>query len=91
MVGDVVLKNKRVGTPLHGYSDTETVMLDLDHMTFNSVKYWAYRTMKWFHLEGFIILKSSLKSYHTVFNRKIDWKENVKIVSYVAINTNFTV
>lgn len=54
-----------------------------------SVKYWICRTMKWFRLGGFIILKSSSNSYHVVFNRKVDCKENVKIVSYVVINTNF--
>ena len=84
----VVGKNRRV-KPIHGCSDSETVMLDLDHMPLNSVKYWAYRTMKWFHLEGFIIFRSSPKSYHVVFNRKVDWKENMKIVSYVVINTSF--
>jgi hypothetical protein len=85
MVEYVVLKNKRVGKPLHGYSDTETVMLDLDHMTFNSVKYWAVKTMRWFKLEGFIILKSSKNCYHVVFNRKVSWTENMHIVAWVSL------
>jgi len=71
------------------FSDTETVMLDLDDMPFTSVKYWAYRILKWFHLEGFMVLKSSLNSYHVVFNRKVDWRENMKIVAYIVINTHF--
>ena len=34
---------------------------------------------------GFIILKSSLNHYHVVFNRKVSWTENMKIVAWVSL------
>jgi len=60
-------------------------MLDFDNTPFKWVRYWALRTMKWFKLEGFIILKSSENNYHVVFNRKVSWTENVKIMAWVSL------
>ena len=68
-----------------GFTDTETVMLDFDNSTFKTVRYWARRAMKWHRLEGFLILKSSENSYHIVFNRKVSWSENMKIVAWVSL------
>jgi len=68
-----------------GYTDTETVKLDFDNTPFEQVKYWARRTMEWFKLEGFIILKSSQDNYHVVFNRKVSWSENVKILAWISL------
>ena len=41
--------------------------------------------MHWFKLEGFIVLKSSERNYHVVFNRKVTWSENVRVVAWVAL------
>jgi hypothetical protein len=71
-----------------GFTDTETVMLDFDNTSFKDVKYWALRTMKWFNLEGFIILQSSENHYHVVFNREVSWSENMRIVAWVALLSN---
>ena len=71
-----------------GYTDEETVMLDFDNTTFKTVRYWAARAMKWFKLEGYIILKSSMNNYHVVFNRKVSWKENMHIVGWAALLSN---
>jgi hypothetical protein len=49
-----------------GYTDKSTVKLDFDDAYFKFVKYWALRTMKWFKLRGFIILRSSKNHYHVV-------------------------
>jgi len=68
-----------------GFTDTETVKLDFDNTPFKTVKYWALRTMKWFKLEGFIILKSSENNYHVVFNRPVSWSENMHIVAWVSL------
>ena len=68
-----------------GYSDTCTVKLDFDDTDFKTVKYWAYRTKNWFRLNGFIILKSSEKNYHVVFDRPVSWTENFRIMSWVSI------
>lgn len=71
-----------------GYTDTETVKLDFDKTPFKEVKYWALRTMKWFKLEGFIILKSSENNYHVVFNRPVTWTENMHIVAWVSLESH---
>ena len=71
-----------------GYTDHETVMLDLDDTTFKTVRYWARKAMKWFNLEGFLILKSSDGCYHVVFNRKVDWSRNMHVVAWVALRSH---
>jgi hypothetical protein len=71
--------------PLLGYTDTETVKLDFDDTPFKIVKYWALRIVKWFQLGGFVILKSSTNCYHVVFNRKVSWSENMKIVAWASL------
>lgn len=68
-----------------GYTDTETVMLDFDKTSFKDVRYWALRTMRWFKLEGFIILRSSENNYHVVFNHKVTWIENVRIMAWASL------
>jgi hypothetical protein len=78
--------NSNNGLPfILGITDMETVKLDFDKTSFKTVKYWAFRTMKWFKLKGFIILKSSKNSYHVVFDKKVSWKENVKIMAWVSL------
>jgi len=71
-----------------GYTDQETVMVDFDNTPLKTVKKWASRAMKWFKLEGYIILRSSLNNYHAIFNRRVSWKENMKIVGWVALLSN---
>jgi hypothetical protein len=73
--------------PILGYSDTSTVKLDFDDAEFKEVKYWALRTMKWFRLRGFIILKSSKSHYHVVFDRRVTWERNIHIVAWVALES----
>lgn len=71
-------------SPIFGVTETDTVMLDLDDVTFRTARYWARRAMNWFKLGGFLILKSSERCYHVVFNRMVDWTENMSIVAWVA-------
>ena len=68
-----------------GYTSDETVMLDLDKTKLKDVKYWARRAMRWHKLGGFLVMESSLNSYHVVFDRPVDWSENVRIVAWVAL------
>jgi len=81
-------KKSNQAKPILGYTDDEAVMLDFDDTTFKTVKYWANRTVKWFKLKGFIILKSSLKNYHVVFNRAVSWKRNIHIMNWVALESH---
>ena len=50
--------------------DKETVRLDFDSTTLGEVKLWAYRVCFWFRLQGFIILRSSMKEYVVKENAK---------------------
>jgi hypothetical protein len=68
-----------------GITDQETVKLDFDNTRFKTVKYWAMRTMKWFKLKGFIILKSSKNNYHVIFDKKVSWSKNTHIVAWVSL------
>jgi hypothetical protein len=70
-----------------GYTDTETVKLDLDNMSFQRVKYWALKTAKQFRLRGCIILKSSKNCHHVVFDKPVSWVKNVAIVAWVCLVT----
>jgi hypothetical protein len=70
-----------------GYSDDETVMLDFDDAELEQVQYWVMRAMKWFKLGGYLILESSPGHYHVVFNRRVDWAENMRIVAWVALHS----
>jgi hypothetical protein len=72
---------------LLGYTDKATVKLDFDDASFKEVKSWALRTMKWFRLRGFIILKSSKNHYHVLFDRSVTWKRNVHIVAWVSLES----
>lgn len=65
------LKEKLNPKCILGYTDTETVMLDFDKTSFKDVRYWAFKTMKWFKLEGFIVLRPSENTYHAVFVRSM--------------------
>jgi hypothetical protein len=73
--------------PNLGYTDTSTVKLDFDNVPFKTVKYWALRTMNWFKLRGFIILKSSKNHYHVVFDRPVTWKKNMHIVGWSCVES----
>jgi hypothetical protein len=68
-----------------GCTDTDTVKLDFDNTNIKDAKYWAFRTMKWFKLRGFIILRSSENCYHVVFDRRVSWRVNVKIMAWVSL------
>lgn len=81
------MNEKLKAKPLLGITDTETVMLDFDSTPFKKVKYWASRIMKYFSLEGFLVLKSSKNSYHIVFNRKVSWTENVRIMAWACLES----
>ena len=71
--------------PILGLTDFETVMLDFDDFSFKSVKDWALKADEWFELGGGIILKSSYKHYHVVFDRYVSREENLRVVAWVAI------
>lgn len=71
--------------PILGYTDCITVKLDLDDMPYSEVKEIALKTTYYCDMQGFLILKSSKKCYHVVFNRYVTWEENVSIMGWVTL------
>ena len=69
------------------FSDEETVMLDFDETPFKLVRYWARRVSRRFKLGGFIIAKSSENNYHIIFNKRVNWTENMSIVAWTALES----
>lgn len=61
----------------------DTIRVDFDNTILDEVKLWAYRALKWFKLEGFIILESSHKNYVVKEKRKIFFR--LRKASYLLI------
>jgi hypothetical protein len=57
-----------------GFMTDRGVILDLDNMTFKKAKWLAKTLLKRHKLEGFLLIKSSEKNYHVVFNKYLTWK-----------------
>jgi 3-deoxy-D-arabino-heptulosonate 7-phosphate (DAHP) synthase len=51
------------------FNTDRSIMLDLDNMTFRSALRTAETLLKQYRLEGFLLIRSSPKNYHVVFNR----------------------
>jgi len=62
-----------------------TVKIDFDETDFKSAKYWAELTLEKFTLGGYVMLKSSKKCRHAVFDRYVSWEENLSIIAWVAV------
>lgn len=71
--------------PIIGYTDPSIVMLDFDNMGLEEVRYWASRICKEHKLGGFLIIRSSKRNHHIVFNRAVSWDENVSIVASLCL------
>jgi len=57
-----------------GFMTDRGLIMDLDNMTYRKVR-WLARTLCREHkLEGYIIVRSSERSYHLIFNRFLTWK-----------------
>ncbi|MCW4020274.1 MAG: hypothetical protein NWF14_03475 [Candidatus Bathyarchaeota archaeon] len=69
--------------PVLGITDTETVKLNFDDTPLDVVKYWAFRTMNWFGLGGFVVFKSSEKCYPVEIDGKVVFKLSKK--SYFVV------
>lgn len=63
-----------------GFETDRGVILDLDNMTFKKAKWLAERLLKKYRLEGFLLVRSSEKSYHVIFNRYLRWKKITEIL-----------
>lgn len=66
--------------PTLGYTSVSTAMLDLDDCTFRTAFRWAEDLDRRFDLEGFMILQSSHRDYHVVFNRRLIWRDVLRVI-----------
>jgi hypothetical protein len=64
-----------------------TVQVDFDNVCLDDVKYWGKRACYWHKLNGFIILRSSNRHYHVVFDRTVAWATNVKVMCWIALES----
>ena len=71
--------------PILGITDRFTVKIDFDEIDFKTTKYWADLTLKKFKLGGYVMLKSSKKCYHVIFDSYVSWEENLSIIAWVSI------
>lgn len=62
------------------FNTNRGLMLDLDNMKFRKALWIAETLMKRYRLEGFLLIKSSNKNYHVVFNRYLSWRTITKIL-----------
>lgn len=56
------------------------VLLDLDNMTYRKAKWITETLLKKYRLEGFLLIRSSRRSYHAVFNRYLSWKKITEVL-----------
>jgi len=56
------------------------LILDLDNMKFSKASWIANNLLKKHKLEGYLLIRSSHKNYHVVFNRYLSWKSITKIL-----------
>lgn len=75
-----------------GFVSNKGIMLDLDDISFLGTKTLAEALTKRYKLEGYLIMKSSKKHYHVIFNRKnLSWKTTLKIIFSVNKALNWAI
>jgi len=68
-----------------GFCTGKGLMLDFDNMTYGKAKRLADALMKRYKLEGYLLIKSSDKNYHVVFNRYLTWKTILQVVFSLVV------
>jgi len=63
-----------------GFNTDRGLMLDLDNMKYKKAKWIAETLLKEHKLEGFLLIRSSKKNYHVVFNSYLSWRTITKIL-----------
>jgi len=63
-----------------GFNTDRGLLLDLDNMKYKKALRIAETLLKRHKLEGFLLIRSSYKNYHVVFNRYLSWKTITKIL-----------
>ena len=66
-----------------GFTTKKGLCLDLDYLSERKTKKLTETLYKKHKLEGYLIIKSSPKHYHVVFNRYLSWRKTLQILSTV--------
>jgi hypothetical protein len=63
-----------------GFMTDRGLILDLDNMKYRKALAITTDLCKKYRLEGFLLVMSSPKNYHVVFNRYLSWRKITKIL-----------
>jgi len=63
-----------------GFHTDRGVVLDLDNMKYRKALKITEDLCKSYRLQGYLLIRSSPKSYHVVFNRYLSWRKITKIL-----------
>jgi len=63
-----------------GFNTDRGVVLDLDNMKYRKALRITEDLCRSYRLQGYLLVRSSPKSYHAVFNRYISWRKITKIL-----------
>ena len=66
-----------------GFTTKKGLCLDLDNLPKRKVRQLTETLLKKHKLEGYLIIKSSQKNYHVVFNKYLSWRKTLQILSTV--------
>lgn len=66
--------------PSIGFTTEKGLCLDLDNVTRKKAEKLAESYLKKYNLEGYLLIRSSPKHYHLVFNRYLSWRKTLQII-----------
>lgn len=71
---------EKLGKPYIAFMTYKGLCIDLDDITYEKVLKVCERLLKKHGLEGYLIVESSPKHYHAIFNRPIEWRTIMQIL-----------
>lgn len=63
-----------------GFNTNRGLVLDLDNMKYRKALRITEDLCRSYRLQGYVLIRSSSKSYHAVFNRYLSWRKITKIL-----------
>lgn len=63
-----------------GFMTNRGIILDLDNMKYRKARWLTEKLLKQYKLEGYLLIQSSPKNYHVVFNKYLSWRTITKII-----------
>lgn len=66
-----------------GFTTPKGLCLDLDDISLKKSEKLANFLLKKYKLQGYLLIKSSPKHYHVVFNKYLSWKRTLQILARV--------